>query len=601
MRDHCALIDFGSFDIYGRMSYIHDMPDLCITICNEIATCGFGSSIEAIKLLKGKAFYKKYINEKRKLDISSLSEDVKKEQLGKCFQPNIKAIEILGEALDKDFIDDEGSYMLDRAMMDCIFEANMLDICNRCFLCRRKLHGKEKLIRSHVIPHAILDILSPEKKGDKQTIYSSGTAIKKASSRLLAPGEMVYYMLCHSCEGVVSVNGETQFSPHFFQKIYDRKDESYDLAIKEQWIDYGPWLHQFCVSLIFRAMHWSIEEYLNDDVIYAAFKQCRSCISSWPCDKRDQSNLLKIYIFVSPLFVGDHEKMQHKYLNWFLRSSLSVNFGHFDLNTSLSSLMLTPSYFVIQLGLVSVLVSFDHLNAELELFDKFIVNPSGGSFWVPPQSARKENIPSALWDLYVNRSASLRKLVLSANPVLSFRDKKFQDREHLPDPTCIGSGMAAAAVSSITEKITNLQVKKDHSLLPPQFSITSTPKMIKLPEGHRILLHSNYVRGRKSGSTFFIVVGRGRKYPINKPYVIWHFYEPTGTITSGAFFSLSDLQVTDFLLSDKTLVYKALSDRSLLTAKERMPTILKDLLEEKGFSGIVSLMHRVQTAHEAGR
>lgn len=66
-------------------------------------------------------------------------------------------------------------------------------------------------------------------------------------------------------------------------------------------------------------------------------------------------------------------------------------------------------------------------------------------------------------------------------------------------------------------------------------------------------------------------------------------------------FSLSDLQVTDFLLSTKTFEYRALADRSLLTAKQRMPTILKDLLEEKGFSSIVSLMHRVQAAHGAGR
>lgn len=220
--------------------------------------------------------------------------------------------------------------------------------------------------------------------------------------------------------------------------------------------------------------------------------------------------------------------MQHRYLTWLLRSNLGVKFGCFDSNTS--SLLLTPSYFVIQLGLVLILVSFDDSNGKLP--DDFCINPSGGSFWVPPQIKRKENIPPFLWALLVDVSASLGKLVLTANPVLSFHTKKSQGNEH----TSIGSGMAAAAISSVTENIANLRVKQDHTMLPPQFSITSTPKKIKLPQDHKILLHSNYVRGKKSGSTFFIVVGRSKKYPIHKPYVIWHFYEPTGTVTCGAFF-----------------------------------------------------------------
>lgn len=284
--------------------------------------------------------------------------------------------------------------------------------------------------------------------------------------------------------------------------------------------------------------------------------------------------------------------MQHKYLNWFLRSSLTNIFGCFDSKTAL---LLNPSFFVIQIGLVSVLVSFQ--NFPDKQFDKFIINPSGGTYWVPPQIKRRENIPSPLWDLYIKRSALLEKPLLSADPVLSVHTRHLKSEFS----SLVGSGIAAAAISSVTEHIANLQVKKDHSLLPPQFSIKSTPKSMKLPHGHKILLHSNYVREQKSGSTFFIIVGSGKKYPINKPYVIWHFYDPTGTVTSGAFFSMDTLQITDFLMSTKTLKYKALSDRSFVTTKERMPTILKELLEEKGFSSILSLIYRVKFAHETGR
>ena len=54
-------------------------------------------------------------------------------------------------------------------------------------------------------------------------------------------------------------------------------------------------------------------------------------------------------------------------------------------------------------------------------------------------------------------------------------------------------------------------------------------------------------------------------------------------------------------MSNKTTAYKAFSDTSFFTARKRMPTILKELLEEKGFSSITSLMHRVQTAHATKR
>ena len=586
--------DFNSSEDYAKMCYVHEMPDLCISICDFISAPEIGHSQKVITLLKGKAYYKQYIKGKKKLEVKSLSEDMKKQQLDVCFQPCIHAIELLGEALDQAFIDDEGSYMLDRAMMDCIFRANMLDVCNRCYLCRRKLKGKEKLIKSHVIPHSILDIMSPVEEGTKQNIYAAGSSIKKASSRLLAPGEVVYYMLCHKCEGVVSVCGETQFSPLFFQKIYSEGDRN-NAATKEQWIEYGPWLHQFSISLVFRAIRWDADEYLNDDILYDVFKRCRSCITSWTHKEPNQSDLPLIYIFISPISVGENEQMQYKYLKWWLTSSLNESFGCFDSKTS--PLLLKPSFFVIQLGVVSLLVSFRGLPEKG--FEKFVINPSGGSYWVPPGTQRKENIPSSLWALFIDKSKLLSNLVLSANPVLSGHPRN-QDVKQSSN-SFVGDGIKATAITSITQNLANLQVKFDHTLLPPQFSITSTPKKIKLPKGHTILLHSNYVREQKSGSTFFVVVGSGKKYPITRPYVIWHFYEPTGTITSGAFFSIETLQITDFLISTRTIEYKAMSDRSFLTAKERMPTILKELLEEKGFSSIFSLMHRVRTAHEAGR
>jgi len=116
--------------------------------------------------------------------------------------------------------------------------------------------------------------------------------------------------------------------------------------------------------------------------------------------------------------------------------------------------------------------------------------------------------------------------------------------------------------------------------LPPQFAITSTPRKIKLPEGHRILLHYNQAYGPNTGSTTFIAVGNGAKYPINKPYFIRHNYDSLGCSTEGAFFSLDSLQITDFLMSTKSS-----SDVLIEMMKENAPNAIKATLAKNG--GIV--------------
>ena len=549
------------------------------------------NSLETIRLLKGKCCYHQYVENKKDLNLSSLSEDVKRQRYKECFAPNIMAINILGEALDLGYLDEEGSYMLDRAMMDCIFKANMLDSCNRCYLCRQKQQGK-KLIKSHIIPHSILSLLVAEITGKKQVFYAASSAMRKAGTRLLAPSEMVYFMLCHKCEQVISIFGETQFSPRFFQKVYRQKDESV-LPVQEQVITYGPWLYQFCISLLFRAIHWDPDEYLNDSAIYSVFKQCRTCVSSWTNHDEQEHTRPAVYVFISPPSAGTHEHIAYHYLNWFLQGGLFNHFGNHDE----TSLILRPSFFFVQISMVNIVVTFD----QAVPFDQsFAINPLGGTYCVPPLGQRREQLPSPLWRLFIEASKSLKQLLLRSDPVLSVPLKQ-SEADYQPNPSSIGRVMAAAAIQPISEDIANMRGKKHHCFLPPLFKVTSIPKSIKLPKGHQILLHSNYTRGSNSGSTFFICVGNSGKYPLTRPYIIWHFYEPTSTITSGAFFSTNDFHVTDFLVGDKMMERKIFGRESFTVAKNRIPTIIKDLLKEKGFSCIFSLLHRVKSSIETSR
>ena len=88
------------------------------------------------KLLKGKAVFYGY---QRKLlyymtKKSELSKPDERKLINECFQSISETISHLGRALDDAYIDQEGSRLLDWAMIDCTRETNWLVRCNRCFL-----------------------------------------------------------------------------------------------------------------------------------------------------------------------------------------------------------------------------------------------------------------------------------------------------------------------------------------------------------------------------------------------------------------------------------------------------------------------------------
>ena len=92
------------------------------------------------KLLKGKAKFHGYQPVLRYLMENKhyLSKQDMTLLIQKCFGQMKDAINLLGDVLDSQCIDSEGSKLLDFAMMDCIRETNQLNQCKRCLLCRRR-------------------------------------------------------------------------------------------------------------------------------------------------------------------------------------------------------------------------------------------------------------------------------------------------------------------------------------------------------------------------------------------------------------------------------------------------------------------------------
>ena len=624
----------------ARGLYLQGRMTQCVDVCSKAMQLQSESndSIRTLEILQGKALYHKFIQEQRRLQLSTLTVDMKLVLKEACYKINMQVIELLGKAFDDRLLvdDDEVTHMLDRAMMDCIFNANMLGNCQRCYLCRRNLKktvdttpelhqteeaGKEqeentsvlslftaqrgsrgkkvdKLIKSHIIPRAILEQLCGTLSSNKQVILSTKSSLKAAEDRLLTPAELAYYMLCPKCEDILSANGETQFSSKFFRKLYSLTDEHW--AEAEQEIEYGPWLYQFCVGLIFRALHWDVDDYSNSKELYAVFSKCRASIMEWmQTDKRESIGNLKISLFISPLSVA-HSEEQCGYINMYLRGGIGEFFGHKD--GSLGS-KLQAHFFVVRFGVVNIAVGFGEFTFE-DNFNMFIINPTGGTYHVPSERERRRQIPQCIWSQFQELSYSLRSELWVADPQISRSIRREQEKPDKADPFNVGAGIISEGLSNFLKHLSiSHDATRDICVLPPEFSLKSTTNSgkITLPKGHTVLLHANYVRDQGAGSTFFVAIGSSKKYPINKPYVIWHFYDHQGQNSCGAFFSTNDLSITQFLVSSQTITMQRLANTVLVTARERMPKILSDLLAEKGFGSMASLLQRVKSAVCAGR
>lgn len=592
-------VDRNNLHLNAECSYLQRRYCTCIELCNDLLQLQDleASHVGSINYLKGKALYQYFILEQYKLNLNSLTEDIRKEISKQCYKLNTMAIELLAESIDCGYVPSEeeleASNMLDRAMMDCIYKANLLNTVHRCYMCRRKLAPGENLIKSHVIPRAVLEIMAADDVGNKQVFFEVSSSFK---DRLITPGEMNYYMLCSICEQTVSKHGEIQFPELIFRKIYDN-------AVAEQTMEYGPWLYQFCISLLFRAFNLdSTNAYTNEKQVYETFKKCHNYVKRWlesPGEDRvTVINIPKVYIFISPV-KGGREDLYCGYFSWFLRGGLNSFFS----NNGDPELKLYAQYFTIQVNLINIVVRIFDDSSE-DMFEKFIIHPEGGHLWIPPEHQRKVNIPRGIWLMFRKLSKRAEKSVEKFEHIIyksikgsQIEQSRFKNGAPI---SLVGEGMVADAAPFLKHEVFKLH--HSYEMLPPQFTVNPRSKGNKviLPQGHTILLHSNYVRGPRKGSTFFIAIGNSKKYSVDKPYVLWYFYDPLMEVSCGAFFSIDSYEITSFLASEQRMDMKAMANSSLTTARERMPQILKDLLQEKGFSSMHSLLDRVKSAIRVG-
>ena len=521
-------------------------------------------------LLKGKALFYQYqrkifyLMEKK----PTMSKAEEKTLIKDCLIAIKETIALLGEALDNLYIDEEGSKLLDWAMMDCVRETNCLDQCKRCLLCR---HQNVKLCRSHIFPKFIL-----------KNAPASSMTFGLDKYRMKSPGECFLWLCCKRCEGIMTQNAENDFYKEFPSSGS---------------VEYSSWLYNYCCVLLFRTLSCvKFPRAFNDEEVYETFLSCRkhllalsvksggSLLRSAESEEYQYQLLSKIatkglqpYIFKTPStmkFVTEDGTLTESTLPlaipWLAPHRLID--GHRDL-AGLSH------FFVVYADSISILLKFQP-SIQCNLPTNSLVSPFGGTFVLPDESESMKLIPKGLLVLY-HRSALKNSLDLTemlqqlttigAKKILSKGQLSFtrasemlSNVSQVSDPeTRVGTNLSEehgnAPTSILNENdnpCSSTRVKIEGgesiiqfhprsnkprlSLLPPSFNIIQPPpntqfgKSVELPKGHKIVLH--LVEDLDSCSlTVFLAIGSSDGFLPDQPYVIFYWNGKEGTYLDGSF------------------------------------------------------------------
>ena len=533
-------------------------------------------------LLKGKSSFHLYQLEK---NISThLSVKEYHQRHSSCYAKAREAIVALGRVLDLNAIDQEGSKMLDIAMMDYILATNNLKDIKRCLLCRRRV---KTLIRSHFCPKSLLSayakgIILPE---NQRVIDTKLSAIGQTKS----PKEVTYFMYCPECEDIFSKYGETQFIPEFFRVVYDIDNP---VQTGDRVVHYKEWLHQFCVGVIFRGMSLmsSRETVINEDELYKAFTLCREYLLHLKTSKQTTCELPDIYILINPTAPRPQDS-GIAFMNQILHALCMYGVGKQDPCTGHDPFPCRAYYFFFHTGIINVIFKLSpSQNASFP--DAYLIHRAGGDYCFPEDSKRTDIIPAGMWKLFQLASSEFyqswlqRSTTTKATGPMIMPDKKQEMVYGIVDTVGKDLECAGKIINPMPGTTKPLVI----NLLPKEILFVYN-SLIKLPEGHKLLLHLHFDLKDGDGEIVFLATSSTK----NRPYVIYHFYSPRMVMNAGFFINAHDMTAAEFLPSsdDSKMILDKLDN--IANVKKLMPTVIPLMLKKKGFGSLHSLLHRTSS------
>lgn len=592
--------------------------------------------INQVNLLKAKSLFHMYRKEHQSFQQKSrlASEHEIEKYLNDLYKKTKEVILLLGAARDSDheFSKKEESMILDFAMMDYIKGTNKLNDCRRCLLCREK----RSLKRSHLWPKSLLKKMATESSNTK-TYFGSrtthGRLVKKSA------GEITVFMLCAECEQRLCQNCENQFATEFYPLICNEDGKVADGHA----IPFKEWLYTFCVSLIFRGMYTAADlpSLLNSTEVYTIFVQCREYLLSFPakmptskCNSNtieESAELSSAHTSLSNAFQKEKHVARLSHAVKLPEIALLINpdipileesefvaFNQKDVarsfSCSLSKFRLsegTPvfcgeAHFLhIGLGLCTIVANF---KSDLQFPPEFRIEPQGGTYVIPDESTRSLSIPPGVWVEFGTMAQGYDRDILEYNLMSSAAaqievplaglltagadDTTYNDLNKQPQEETF-TPKPEAPMLRLFEMMCN-----PINTLPKGFQIVKfdnviNPYSINLPVNHHIIMHMTEEIDNQRGRTFFLIVSHDGDFSINGFYLLYHLYQPSWQITTGAVVEGDDPPHISRFLYEKT------DDQEYQSYLEYTKDILEDalprMIDEKGFPTFRSIIWRVKS------
>lgn len=551
----------------------------CAEICDVILQTEENDTNSDIMMkamiAKGQARFYSY---KRKLQQIVIDSNVRQSKEGRlilkeCFESMKEAIDLLGKGLDLNMLDEEGSKLLDWAMIDCVSLNNQLDQCKRCLLCR---HKKEALSKSHVWPKFIMKSL-----GEEQSSYLFGLDIYQLKSA----SACIYRMLCGRCESLLSQNGENDFSTKF--------PMCGEIAN-------SPWLFNFCVGLIFRTLSISVQfpMHFNDDEVYEHLLLCRKHLLSLPVSHGDQFDYerkeltelngnIDMYLFMSP----QKSKQNYGFMQVpYPDSSIALSR---DKQLDSKSLKFNGyvHFYMVCCGPITLIIPFNdqsvfplknkgfHLASNELNSDRRYTIPS-------EEEERVKLLPAGAWLIVEQLTEGFFK---NASQLARF----ISEEAKLP-----GSQAAESLPSVSIPPVAGLGSMFQLSYLPREYEIINPHlklprnQCVKLPKGHQVIVHAcRTIQVLNAAITFLLCIKAPESSSAsNSFYVIFisQSFSNHAQYSDGAYVDIKD----DKLVLTKFLVQNKLTNQ-LRRNLDYLQRLLNITLPNKHFDNIDLMMYLI--------
>lgn len=481
--------------LYAYASMLCDHLDESISMCQHILKHlqnSHHSLADDCKLVLGKCLARKYSQEQRllelKMDYFSAAEFGKNKMIQSCYSKTKDAIILLGCALDKGLLDHESSMLLDFAMIDCSRELNALHECSRCFLCRKQ----KKLCRSHICPEFIYREISKETYKPDPTKATLTTMTGRHEVK--TPKSDTKWLLCGSCEGLLSHHGESQFLK-FFRFIYPK--------ILRTCIKYGKEVYNFCIGMALRSLCITNFSCLsNKSEIYEFLVACRNYLLSLTedsCKLPLDLKKPKFFIYRNPIKLYSTKEVREDILSGILDSSFVVQISTYHLDGAKSHIS-EGCFFIIIMGGIMILTRFS-ADESFAMPESFVpISPDGGEYFVLDEARRWKDIPPGVFEILKENVLQIQSRVAEVfwgKVPLPGRHKSTQL------PRSWDTEIATRPVSPISAELSDLQQKllsgilqegiTKLNLLPEGIVVSKNPPISKvlLPSGHKIVKHSH--------------------------------------------------------------------------------------------------------------